>query len=106
MFATAAGAITLSEMLERIPGPWTASLSRLAIDHLARSLATAGTADLYGIRLGHVALALDLHARDAAIAALEPLLQRDLQPAVRRQLAELLANLDLRHAISRELTPP
>lgn len=106
VFATAAGAITLSEMLERIPGPWTASLSRLAIDHLARALATAGTADLYGIRLGHLALALDLHARDAAITALEPLLQRDLQPTVRRQLAELLANLDLRHAITRELTPP
>lgn len=91
-------------VLERIPAPWSAALSRAAIAHLSRTLSVDG--QMWGIRLAHVALALDLRTSDHAATAVMALMERDLQPAVRLQLHELLQSLDLRHAMTRELTQP
>lgn len=95
----------LNGLLDRIPAPWSPEISRAATDRLASTL--SGADDMvYGLRLERMALALDLQTRDAAVTAFEPLLHGDLQPAVRRALDELLSILDLRHAITRELTHP
>ena len=98
----AAGPVTQLELLERIPGPWSPAFSRAALARLGRSL--SAPPDLAYIRFDHLALRLDLQARDAAAAALGPLLERDLQPGVRARIADVLSILDLRHAMTRELT--
>lgn len=103
LLARASNVVELTDVLERIAAPWSSALSRAAIDHLAR--VAAGDAPGWGIRLSHIALALDLSIADAATAAIQELMQRELQPALRRQLEDLLAMLDLRHAMTRELTP-
>jgi hypothetical protein len=74
------------------------------VGHLVRTLAQSE--HVWGIRLGHVALGLHLQIHATAAAQLESLMQRDLQPAVRLQLQALLEGLDLRHAMTRELTQP
>jgi hypothetical protein len=89
------------DLLERMPGPWSPALSRAALEHLGRSMAAAE--HLWNVRLGTIAQRLDLDARDAAAAALAPVFERELPPAVRARLHELLAILDLRHAMTREL---
>jgi hypothetical protein len=97
-------AIAQIELLDRIPGPWSPAFSRSALARLGRAL--TAPPDLMYVRMDHLALRLDLQARDAAAAALGPLLGRDLSPAVRGRIAELLSILDLRHAMTRELTQP
>ena len=99
----AANAPVLLELFDRIPAPWSPAVSRAAIAHLARVLALPGT--LWSMGLVEAALAIDLAERDAVTTAVARVQQTDVQPFVRRALAELLTILDLRHAMTRELTP-
>lgn len=103
LLAAAPNAHTLTDILERMPAPWSPVLSRAAITHLVRTLSAPDT--LWGLQLGDVAFALDLAVSDRAVSAFAPLLQGDALPAVRRAVDELLAILDLRQTMTRELTP-
>jgi hypothetical protein len=92
----------LGRLLGGVRAPWSPAVSRAAIEAIARALTSGAT--LSGPRLADVAVALDTGVREAAASAFEPILRGELGSGTRRGLEELLTILDLRHAITRELT--